>query len=165
MLTVGPGTKWLFSAFLPHPQLLAGPVLPGHRGGLPPLAPPSAVNCCGLLLSNGLAVWAGWVLCSLGSVRLRQVFAFLELRSEAFSVFLPLLQARLCLVSVVGLDGREFCPPSGVGDLWYHGGILDPDSFPASPLTMRQMNFAWGSGRFSSLGSEDKRFAPASSVS
>ena len=104
-------------------------------------------------------------LCFLGSIRLRQVFAFLELRSEAFSVFLPLLQARLCLVSVVGLDGREFCPPSGVGDLWYHGGILDPDSFPASPQTMRQMNFAWGSGRFSSLGSEDKRFAPASSVS
>ena len=139
---MGPGTKQFFSAFLPHPQLLAGPVLLGHRGGLPSLAPPSAVNCCGLLLSDWLEVWAGWVLCFLSSIKLRQVFAFLELRSEA------ILQARLCFVSVVGLDGREFCVPSGVGDLWYHGGILGPDSFPASPQTMRQVNFAWVSGRF-----------------
>lgn len=145
---MGPGTKQFFSAFLPHPQLLAGPVLLGHRGGLPSLAPPSAVNCCGLLLSDWLEVWAGWVLCFLSSIKLRQVFAFLELRSEAFSVFLPILQARLCFVSVVGLDGREFCVPSGVGDLWYHGGILGPDSFPASPQMMRQVNFAWVSGRF-----------------
>ena len=80
-------------------------------------------------------------------------------------MFLPLLQARLCLASVVGLDGWEFCVPSGVGGHWYPGGILGPNWFPASPQTMRQVNFVWGSGSFSSLGSEDKRLAPASSVS
>lgn len=126
MLSVGPGTKSFFSAFLPYPQLLAVPAFLSPRGGLHALAPPSAVNCCCLLLSGRLTVGAGCTLCYLDSLRLRQALhswtsgVKLSHCSCLSFIWQPNLAFYLGLVWM----GKNFVSLSGVGDLWYHGRIL-----------------------------------------